>query len=261
MTAAVLLSLLLAAMFLLPGNAWQIVLLVPLFAAAREWARLAALSRVLEAVFLLALAGAVAALWSVPAAPTPQSGRALAISHAVYVSSVAFWVVIVPCWMWLKLAVRNSGALIIAGVAVLVPTWLALAQAQRQPALLLVLLGVVWIADTAAYLFGRVYGRVKLAPAFSPGKTVEGALGALAAVTVYALGVYLARVTTHDVDFLVVAFLGLAVFSIVGDLFESWLKRCAGVKDSGAILPGHGGMLDRIDGVMAALPLALLIFF
>jgi len=124
----------------------------------------------------------------------------------------------------------------------------------------LVLLAVVWIADTAAYVFGRTFGRHKLAPAISPGKTWEGVTGALATVAVYALALNLAQISGRDGGFLVAAFLSMTVFSVVGDLFESWMKRSAGVKDSGAILPGHGGLLDRIDGVMAALPLAALIF-
>jgi phosphatidate cytidylyltransferase len=107
-------------------------------------------------------------------------------------------------------------------------------------------------------LFGRTFGRHKLAPRISPGKTWEGVAGALATVTVYAL--ILAGTTGRDSGFLVATFLGMTVFSIVGDLFESWLKRSAGVKDSGAILPGHGGMLDRIDALTSALPLAGLIF-
>ncbi|MEO7725896.1 MAG: phosphatidate cytidylyltransferase, partial [Burkholderiales bacterium] len=88
----------------------------------------------------------------------------------------------------------------------------------------------------------------------------EGVAGALATVTVYALVVYSGQFIRHDWQFLVLAFLGMALFSVYGDLFESWLKRSAGVKDSGTLLPGHGGALDRIDGVMAALPLAALIF-
>jgi phosphatidate cytidylyltransferase len=84
--------------------------------------------------------------------------------------------------------------------------------------------------------------------------------GALAAVTVYALALWLMRFAGRDLIFILAALLSMAAFSIVGDLFESWLKRGAGVKDSGAILPGHGGMLDRLDGVVAALPLAALLF-
>jgi len=120
------------------------------------------------------------------------------------------------------------------------------------------MLVVVKMGDIGAYTVGRLIGRHKLAPRLSPGKTWEGVAGALATVTVYAL--ILAGITARGSGFLVATFLGMTVFSIVGDLFESWLKRSAGVKDSGAILPGHGGMLDRIDALTSALPFAALIF-
>jgi phosphatidate cytidylyltransferase len=258
LTAAVLLPLLLAAMFLLPGIGWQLLLIVPVLIAAHEWARLAAFSHAGEATFLVLLMVTIGLAGMVAGAPAIDHAVGTTPARVVFGFCVAFWLIVVPCWLWLKLAVRNRWVLGICGIAVLVPTWLAFTQLQRNPLLLLLLLGVVWIADTAAYLFGRTFGRHKLAPGISPGKTWEGVFGALSSVTVYAL--ILARATGRDSGFLVATFLGMTVFSIVGDLFESWLKRGAGVKDSGAILPGHGGMLDRIDGLMAAMPLAALIF-
>jgi phosphatidate cytidylyltransferase len=258
LTAAVLLPLLLAAMFLRPRAWWQLVLVVPLLIAGREWSRLAGFGRVETALFLLVLATGVAMLWTTANPGAAGGPNSAPIARAAYAFSLAFWLVIAPCWLWLKLAVRNRAALFIAGMAALLPTWLALAQLQGNG--LLLLMGVVWIADTAAYFSGRAFGRRKLAPAISPGKTWEGVGGALAAVTVYALIVYFAQIMGRDIDFLVAVFVAMAAISIIGDLFESWLKRCAGVKDSGAVLPGHGGMLDRIDGLMAAMPLAALIF-
>jgi phosphatidate cytidylyltransferase len=253
-TAAVLIPLLLGAMFLLPGFWWQLLLLIPVWIAAHEWSRLAAFGRAGEAALMLVLTAAIGLLMAV--ATTPES----ACARIILGLSVAFWLIVAPCWLWLKIIVHNRWWLGICAVVVLVPTWLAFAQLQRTPLLLLLLLAVVWIADTAAYMFGRTFGRHKLAPAISPGKTWEGVTGALATVAVYALALNLAQILGRDGGFLVAAFLSMTVFSVVGDLFESWLKRSAGVKDSGAILPGHGGLLDRIDGVMAALPLAALIF-
>jgi phosphatidate cytidylyltransferase len=260
LTVAVVLPLLLAAMFLLPGVWWRLALVAPLLVAAREWSRLARFGRVGEAIFLGVLAIGIAVLWSTANSVAAGGQNGVATARVIYFFSLAFWLLVAPCWLWYKLAVRNRCALTAAGVVVLLPIWLALAQLQRNPVSLLLLFGVVWIADTAAYFFGHVFGKHKLAPAISPGKTWEGVGGALVAVTVYALVLYLARIMGRDGLFLVAAFLGMTIFSIVGDLFESWLKRGAGVKDSGAILPGHGGMLDRIDGLMAALPLAALIF-
>ena len=258
LTAAVLMPLLLAAMFLLPGSGWQLVLVVPVLMAAHEWARLAAFGRGTEAIFLCLLVVAIGLAGWIAGAPASHPSGGSSPAHVVFGFCIAFWLIVVPCWLWLKIVVRNRWALVVCGIAVLVPTWLAFAQLQRDPLLLLFLLGVVWIADTAAYLFGRTFGRRKLAPRISPGKTWEGVAGALVTVTVYAL--ILARTTGRNGGFLVATFLGMTIFSIVGDLFESWLKRGAGVKDSGAVLPGHGGVLDRIDGLMAAMPVAALIF-
>ena len=122
-------------------------------------------------------------------------------------------------------------------------------------------LGVVWIADTAAYFAGRRFGRRKLAPSISPGKTWEGVIGAFAGVGVYYALLWFAWAPefltgSRASDLLLVA--GMLALSVEGDLFESWVKRRAGVKDSGTLLPGHGGVLDRIDGVIAAMPLAAL---
>ncbi len=260
LTAAALLLLLLACMFLLSGIGWQVALIIPLLIAGHEWSRLAGFGRAAEVAFLCTLVAGNAFIWMV-ARPGPENaGYATVASHAVYACSVAFWLIIVPNWLWLKAQVRNRFALAAAGLLVLLPTWLALAQLQRSPYLLLLLLAVVWIADTAAYFSGRALGRHKLAPAISPGKTWEGVAGAFAAVTVYAVALHFMRFPTGGFDFVMVAFFGMTAFSIVGDLFESWLKRSAGVKDSGVILPGHGGMLDRIDGMVAALPLAALLF-
>ena len=142
----------------------------------------------------------------------------------------------------------------ICGVLVLVPAWLALDFLYLQsPALMLFALLIVWVADIGAYFVGKGFGRVKLAPQISPGKTWEGALGGLCAVMVLAaIG---AQVFEIDIAVLLPFCLAVAMISIVGDLTESMFKRNAGVKDSGTLFPGHGGVLDRIDSVTAAAPL------
>jgi len=132
---------------------------------------------------------------------------------------------------------------------------------QPTPGRLLLAMGIVWVADTAAYFAGRRFGQRKLAPEISPGKTWEGVWGAAAAVVVYwaLASTLLGGRDMHALSGLVWMLLML-VLSVVGDLFESWMKRVAGVKDSGRILPGHGGLLDRVDGLTATLPLAALYF-
>jgi phosphatidate cytidylyltransferase len=138
---------------------------------------------------------------------------------------------------------------------VLLPTWAALLYLHaRGPATLLGVMAVVWIADTAAYFAGRHFGRHKLAPAISPGKTWEGVAGALVALALYAGVVGLTAGLPLLSLILMVS--GLLYVSVLGDLFESWIKRVSGMKDSGAVLPGHGGVLDRIDALTSTLPIA-----
>src|SRR5688572_7724652 len=261
LTVLVVLPLFLAALFLLPNLWWSAAMLALLLVAAHEWARLCGYSRAGEAVFLALLVVACVSLWVLG---NPGEARARGdypiTDRVTFAAALAFWCVIAPAWLGLKLAVRHRVLLGLTGILVLVPTWLALARLQPDPLLLLLLLAVVWIADTAAYFTGRSLGRHKLAPAISPGKTWEGVGGAFVAVAVYAAILHVSGRTTLDFGTVVLAFLGMTTLSIVGDLFESWLKRRAGVKDSGSIFPGHGGMLDRIDGLTGALPLAALIF-
>ena len=151
----------------------------------------------------------------------------------------------------------------VVGLLILVPTWWALVamhgSATLGPAYVLYLLVLIWGADTGAYFGGRRWGRRKLAPAVSPGKTWEGVASAMVTVCMVALaGVYALDIEAS----MRLAFVGLSLvtvaFSILGDLAESMYKRHAGVKDSGTLLPGHGGVLDRIDSVTAAAPVFML---
>ena len=152
----------------------------------------------------------------------------------------------------------------------LAAAWAALVELRDGGvALLLSAMALVWVADVGAYFVGRSIGRRKLAPAISPGKTWEGALGA--AVIVALLGIAIAwwapqwktlpalLVSRLGVAGAALVLLGLAAVSVVGDLHESLVKRQAGVKDSGRTLPGHGGVLDRIDALVAVMPVALLL--
>lgn len=172
-----------------------------------------------------------------------------------------FWGTIVLAWLRGRWQVRSVWAMALTGWWVLVPAWLATVLLQVRPGQLLALMAVVWISDTAAYFVGRRFGRHKLAPGISPGKTWEGVMGALAGVAIY----YLLLVTLaptvlgglgHLAGLILIG--ALATLGVIGDLFESWMKRVAGVKDSGTLLPGHGGILDRIDALTASLPLAAL---
>jgi phosphatidate cytidylyltransferase len=141
--------------------------------------------------------------------------------------------------------------------------WIALVRLHALPSggpvLVLTLLILVWLADSAAYFTGRAFGRHRLAPVVSPGKTVEGLAGAMAGAA--ALGSALAGLGVVDsagVMITIALCVVVAVLSVAGDLFESFAKRAAGQKDSGHLLPGHGGVLDRIDSLIAAAPVFVL---
>jgi phosphatidate cytidylyltransferase len=251
LTVLVILPLFLAALFGLPQPAWGALMLIIVVAACWEWARLVALPKAGLVVFLgIVLLGCAAAAFE----------QSSAVGMTALAAALVLWLVIVPLWLGRRLAASRP-LLAVAGVVVLVSAWYALYALQTGAARLLALLCVVWIADTAAYFAGRRFGRRKLAPTISPGKTWEGVAGALVGVGVYYVLVWLvwAPLSLADhrlLDLAIVA--GMTVLSIEGDLFESWIKRRAGVKDSGSLLPGHGGVLDRIDGLVAALPWAAL---
>lgn len=251
LTVLVVLPLFLAALFGLPQLLWGALLLGIVLVGCTEWARLASLSGAERVLFI---ATVLSACVGIAALQSPS------VVWGLLVLALAFWVVVVP--FWLRRSVRVSGiSLGLAGVIVLSSAWYSLFELQSSAPRLLVLLGVVWIADTAAYFVGRRFGRNKLAPNISPGKTWEGVAGAVAGVGVYYALLWLVwspgfLAGSRLLDLFMVV--GMTLLSIEGDLFESWIKRKAGVKDSGSILPGHGGVLDRIDGLVAALPFAAL---
>jgi len=151
----------------------------------------------------------------------------------------------------------SLSALPAIGVVLLVPTWIAMVVLHSiSPYWLLLMMVLIWGADTGAYFAGRAFGKRKLAPQVSPGKSWEGVAGAMAMTVVVALvGGVLLDVSGAALFGLVILSLITVAFSIVGDLMESLMKRRVGVKDSGTLLPGHGGVLDRIDSLTAAAPI------
>jgi len=169
--------------------------------------------------------------------------------------STVFWVVLIPFWLMSRKTINNKLVMAMLGLLLLLATWVALNGLQLiSPWLLLAVLSTVWLADSAAYFAGKRFGHHKLAPEISPGKTWEGVAGAMLASTFYGL---LLCHYLHISRWLIVGLWIIVVLSIMGDLFESLLKRQAGKKDSSHLLPGHGGVLDRIDGLISTLPLVL----
>ncbi|HZW24844.1 MAG TPA: phosphatidate cytidylyltransferase [Gallionella sp.] len=261
-TAIVLLSLLLAALFLLPPVAWALLIVVMMMQGTTEWSHLSKLEGRKASLYwwltLLLMVGLVAL--DAYAAETVN----FYVHLAIYLVSALLWLVIVPTWLMVGWKVTNPLAMAAVGWAVLIPTGTAmmdLREAAPSPWLLLFVMGLVWVADIAAYFAGRRFGKNKLAPSISPGKTWEGVAGAMFGVSVYVVMVwsFSPYFSTREIlpPLLLTAWWWVAL-AVIGDLFESAIKRQAGVKDSGALLPGHGGLLDRIDALTSTLPLAAL---
>lgn len=260
LTALLLLAGFLATLFLLPFSGWLFFSCAVAGIGAWEWGGLMKLNASGRRVYVFALMGLCGALgWVVFDAGTGAIRRATLLM-GILVLTELFWLVAVP--VWLKARWQTSARLpgLLAGGVVLIPACLALMQLRAfAPLFLLAAMASVWVADISAYACGRAFGRHKLAPAISPGKTWEGAVGAGAGVLIFGMvAAWVAgRLPNSSGAFFLfsISLIMLTVVSILGDLFESLVKRQAGVKDSGAILPGHGGALDRIDSLTSTLPL------
>lgn len=260
-TALLLVGGLLLALFLLPDAIWLAFAGLICAGGAWEWGGLTGFNRAQRLAFsLLAAVACVVVGWMSGLAAAPgASSFGLA---PLYVLSACFWLLVVPVWLNRKWRIGGTAAAVAVGFVVLVPPALALAHLRQVgPWWLLAAMALVWVADICAYFTGRAFGRRKLAPSISPGKTWEGAAGAALGVVVFGVVVLWHRLpadgeAVRAAAMLAAALVGVTAMSVIGDLFESLLKRQAGVKDSGALLPGHGGILDRIDSLTSTLPLA-----
>jgi phosphatidate cytidylyltransferase len=267
-TAVLLMAVLLPALFASSPIPFVLFTLVAISLAGWEWARLNGLAERRGAVIcglLLALACAIGG-WRLPLGTGPAWP----------------WWAGVALWVGIGLVVLRQGPAgwpgmprifrVIGGLGLLWLAWWALAEARVNGInFLLSTLCIVWAADIAAYFGGRAFGRRKLAPSISPGKSwagvYSGMLGVLALAALWlaadarwnfeSLSLFSALHSRLGMLGLVVSCLGLAALSVVGDLFESLVKRAAGAKDSSALLPGHGGVLDRIDALLPVLPAAM----
>lgn len=261
-TALVLLALLLPSLFFLPQAYWALLVAAFIGVAAWEWGALLAWPSA-SRVALGCISALICAAVSLVA---PQAiGAAVLFEPApgwvllTYASAAVFWCLVVPLWLQKKWSLAGIAGLLI-GAVVLFPTWLAMVQLRTLgPGVLLGIFAVVWMADIAAYFSGKAFGKHKLAPSISPGKTWEGAIGAAVGVAIYGLVIRQAfSLDVLSLPFWILALLGVTAVSIIGDLYESLLKRKSGIKDSSNILPGHGGVLDRIDSLTSTLPVVAL---
>jgi len=258
LSAAIMIPLVVYGVLFLSTPVFSLLLAVILLLAAWEWGHLVPVANILpRAGYVAAIAALMWLLW--------QAGLAQAI-YPLLLLALVWWLCAL---FWLShpsiCAAKNplnSGLKLLAGVLVIVPAWAALttlhATSESGPVLTLMLLVTVWLADSGAYFAGRRWGKIKLAPAISPGKTREGVYGGLLASLLFAAvagGVY-----SHSYKWTLM-FMAVVVvtvmFSVAGDLLESLMKRHSGIKDSGHIIPGHGGIFDRVDGLVAAAPVFL----
>ncbi len=266
LAALVMAPLAIAGVLLLPIG-WLMLFSAALFLAALwEWLKLAGLDDSLARSVMVAcnLALMVALVW----ASRSTHGGSLALFQLVALLGVIGWLLAL---LWLRryefASSPDGRARIVklaAGTLAVVPAWCALAIIQSRSAhghhWLLLALMLVWAADTGAYFTGRRFGGQwfngrKLAPRISPNKSLEGLLGGVVLAMLVALaGATLIGTTPNQLPAVALVAAVTVLFSVEGDLVESLLKRHAGVKDSGAVIPGHGGILDRLDSVLAALP-------
>lgn len=236
-------------------------LLFAVLVSGWEWARLCGYDQpVIRAIYALAILGST---YLIHAWLSAQSSDAL---NVVLFFSVIWWSLIIyrmstndPA----SASDEKSVFKMLIGFITLIPPILALThihQSQQGPFWMLFAMSLVWIADSGAYFSGKKFGKNKLAPRLSPGKTKEGLYGAVFATELYCVlaGYFFELSFIQIIELLVIGFFA-TLLSVAGDLFISWLKRERGVKDTGAILPGHGGALDRIDSILSSAPFFALV--
>lgn len=252
LTAALLIPLLIWADYALASRYFALLIAAIILYGAWEWARLTGFTRPFQRPGYVLLTAA--ALWGALQLPL----QLLLWTALAWWAIALLWVLRFPRdeRVWSRRAVAAF-----AGILVLAPAWRALSALHEDygPHAVLFLLGMIWLADSAAYFAGSRWGRRKLASLVSPGKTWEGVYGAAAAALVSALaGGAQAGLDAGVFALFALLCLVTVAISIVGDLFKSMYKRHAKVKDSGALFPGHGGVLDRIDSLTSAAPVFLL---
>jgi phosphatidate cytidylyltransferase len=258
-TAAVAVPLALAAVFYLPGLWFFLTVLVVFEFAVLEYANLAdqlapgGPYRLLLVLVPLAALGLAPQLWR-PANLEMPFGL---LGLGFFVLSIGLGILVLVFRVPVEQGLASLGAMAFGVPYLSLPGASLYQLQQRDPWVLVLLFAIVWLGDTAAYYCGRAWGRRKLAPRVSPNKTWEGAIASLLAGVLAAIAWSLLRQGAVKMDLLILAGV-TSVAAQVGDLVESLIKRGAGVKDSGTLLPGHGGVLDRIDALLFAAPTLLL---
>jgi phosphatidate cytidylyltransferase len=258
-TSIVLIGSLLVGIFMLPQWLWGLTLILPIVIVALEYSRLFDWNQKLRVGFVLT----VVSLCLVPFLLFDQFNQLVSLMGAV-ISWVAvlFWMLLVPFLIRYRFRTKSYICNVLIGIVIIVPAWFTMVGLQTIPYALLGVLVGVWLVDIAGYFIGRKFGKIKLLPSVSPGKTREGVLGGLVAICAYGLGLSITFDNVFSIAHWILFGISVTAFTaiaVLGDLFESYLKRSRGVKDSGSILPGHGGLLDRVDSMTALLPFSFLV--
>jgi phosphatidate cytidylyltransferase len=275
-TAFILIPLVIAALFWLPLSGFAITTIVICMLAAWEWGQFAGMATRQQRIWLAVLCGLLLAVMLFTLQPYQRDLHQLQMESSLW-ASLIWWVVALVLVLFYPASAavwRHSRPLrLLFGVLTVIPFfWGMMALRQYHYDTdhfagawwLLFVMFLVWGADSGAYMFGRLFGKHKLAPKVSPGKTWEGFLGGLVCSAVIAWLFALFAPLTIATSTLIICAVIAALASVLGDLTESMFKREAGIKDSGNLIPGHGGILDRIDSLTAAVPvfacLLLLVF-
>ena len=259
-TASVLAILVLLGLYFLPNILWAAFLLIPLAVVSLEVGRLFSWT-FRGRVTLVVLSTFFCVISYV--APWMTSYGFIQIVVILSISSLLFWLFFVP--FFLRFRVRLTSRYVQAAIygIVVLPTWASLVALQNQPDLAALAIFAVCLVDISGYVFGQWIGRHRLAKSISPGKTIEGLVGGVITIFAFAVILFLAGdvgglQAIHILTMFITA-VGFTILCVLGDLVESYLKRLAGMKNSGTILPGHGGLYDRIDGMTAILPVVFLV--
>lgn len=248
LTALWMLPLMLGMLFYAPQGLWALFTGLIALLGLWEYARMSGLATIqinhyLVASFIFGVV-AYAGDWKLP--------------HLVWYAVLAFWLIAMPLWLRRKWVLKGGWQAYAVGWILMFPFWFAMMMLRPNSGYalsLLAIMGLVWVADIFAYFSGKAFGQHKLAPTISPGKSWEGVIGGAICVMIYMTFVWQAGWLAFDVSWFAAMLIGLVLtaVSVCGDLLESWLKRAAGVKDSSHLLPGHGGVFDRIDSLIAVL--------
>lgn len=263
-TAIILAIIFLSALFGLAPEYFPFFIAGVVLIGAWEWAKLSSANLLWQRLLYTVVIAALVGFTGYKIGVFPYQGLNTALIKTLVIAACTWWAVallFIQSYPSSAILWGHSLIRLLMGSLVLVPTWVALTYIRIQPMgewLVLIMIASIATADIAGYFTGRKFGKHKLAPAVSPGKTWEGFAGGLVFNLVFAA--LLGYFTKIPIAVLMAIIVPTSLFSVVGDLLESMVKRHAGVKDSGTILPGHGGVLDRVDSITAAAPVFALAY-